>query len=159
MNGQYISNLNHNLSKEVLVKVQVLDVSLENGFNYGIDWGIVTKGFHNSPFQILPDSGMPIAIQAIGQQTGADAVGLPSFDTLGTGKKTSYTILIKALNQQGKTSVVSEPRVLCLNNQVGVVRIVKSEGYVASIQNTTNAAASGVTTTTTSVTPVWSLPV
>jgi len=153
--GQYISNLNHNLSKQVLVKVQVLDISLESGFNYGINWDIITKGFRNSPFQLNANYGTPISIQAIGQATGATAAALPTIGTQGIpGKIPSYTILLNALNQQGKTSIVSEPRILCLNNQVGVVRIVKSEGYVASIQNTTNSTTSGVAVGTTSqVTP------
>lgn len=156
MIGQYISNLNHNLSKQVLVKVQVLEVNLENGFNYGINWSIVTRAFHNTNFRINANYGTPIAIQALSQQAGATALSLPTIGTVAdaAGVIPSYQILLNALNQQGKTSVVSEPRILCLNNQVGVVRIVKSEGYVASIQNTTNSTASGVATGTTSqVTP------
>lgn len=148
--GQYIYNLNRNLSKQVLVKVQVLEVDLENGYNYGIDWGIVTNAFHNSPFQISANYGTPIAIQALGQASTSAAVPLPTFGTQGNGKIPSYTILLNALNQQGKTSVVSEPRVLCLNNQVSVVRIVQSHGYVASIQNTagTGSSTSSVSTNT-----------
>lgn len=153
--GQYIANLNTSLSKQVLVKVQVLEVSLENGFNYGIDWSIVTNAFHNSPFQLNADYGTPIAIQKLG---GGDLI--PSLGTVASvpeGKNPipSYTILLKALNQQGKTSVVSEPRVLCLNNQVGVVRITKNEGYVASIQNTAQpgVAQSNSNTVTSQVTP------
>lgn len=148
--GQYVANLNASLSKQVLVKVQVLEVSLENGFNYGIDWSIVANGFHNSPFQLNADYGTPIAIQKLG---GGDLI--PSVGTVGNGLIPSYTILLKALNQQGKTSVVSEPRVLCLNNQVGVVRITKNEGYVASIQNTAQpgVAQSNSNTVTSQVTP------
>lgn len=154
MIGQYIGNLNHNLSKQVLVKVQVLEITLENGFNYGIDWSIVTKGFHHSPFQLNANYGTPLVIQALSSQGAAAAAAIPSLGTVSSGGIPSYTILLKALNQQGKTSVVSEPRVLCLNNQVGVVRIVQSEGYVASIQNTTNTTSTAVATGTTSqVTP------
>jgi len=156
--GQYINNLNNNLSKQVLVKVQVLEVDLENGFNYGIDWNIITKSFHNSNFVLNADYGTPIAIQAIGAATGA-TISTPSLGSIANSNPPgvpSYQILLKALNQQGKTSVVSEPRVLCLNNQVSVVRIVRSEGYVASIQNTSNPGASSnanSNTVTSQVTP------
>ncbi|VVC76885.1 Outer membrane lipoprotein BfpB [Aquicella siphonis] len=157
--GQYIYNLNSNLSKQVLVKVQVLEVSLENAYNYGIDWAIITNAFHNSPFTLNANYGTPIAITALNTASGASTTGVPTLGTVATvpeGKNPipSYTILLKALNQQGKTSVVSEPRVLCLNNQVSVVRIVKSEGYVASIQNTATPGVSSTTNTVTSqVTP------
>lgn len=149
--AQFIANMNHNLSKQVLVKIQVLEVNLENSYDFGINWQIVAKSFHNSNFVINANYGTPISITALTQQqtalTGtANPLGFPQFGSLGeTGKVPSYTILFNALNQQGKTSVVSEPRVVCLNNQVSVVRIVKQEGYVASIQNT-SLAGSGTTT-------------
>lgn len=169
--GEYVENLNRNLSKQVLVKVQVLEIDLENGFNYGIDWGIITRAFHNSPFVINANYGTPIAITALSQTAqaasplgaalaAAGASALPQIGTIGEpGKIPSYTILLNALNQQGKTSVVSEPRVLCLNNQVSVVRITKNEGYVASVQNTTlpgttsSASSASVATVTAQVTP------
>lgn len=156
--GQYIYNLNSNLSKQVLVKVQVLEVSLETGYNYGIDWSIITNAFHNSPFKLNADYGTPIAITAL-NTSGTNITGVPTLGTVATvptGKNPipSYTILLNALNQQGKTSVVSEPRVLCLNNQVSVVRIVRSQGYVASIQNTATPGVQSTSNTVTSqVTP------
>jgi hypothetical protein len=50
---------------------------------------------------------------------------------------------------------VSEPRVVCLNNQVSVIRIVSQQGYVASVQNTTLAAGgtAPTSTVTSQVTP------
>lgn len=58
---------------------------------------------------------------------------------------TGVTALINFLQQQGKVSVVTEPRIVCLNNQVGTIRIVTQQGYLASIQNTTVAGAGGAT--------------
>ncbi len=40
-------------------------------------------------------------------------------------------------------SIVTEPRVVCLNNQVSAIRIINQEGYLASVQNTTVAGAAG----------------
>lgn len=157
--GQYISNLNSNLSKQVLVKVQVLEVNLENAFNYGINWDIITNAFHNSAFRINANYGTPVAIQALTTQN--DSIPVPQFGavqnlpTNGGNPIPAYQILLNALNQQGKSSIVSEPRVLCLNNQVSVVRIVQSAGYVASIQNTATPGVqqSSTNTVTSQVTP------
>lgn len=46
--GQFIANLNKNLTKQVLVKVQVLEISLSNEFSFGINWDNVIHAFHNS---------------------------------------------------------------------------------------------------------------
>jgi len=153
--AQYIRNLNTNLSKQVLVKIQILEVDLSNDFNFGINWATIAKAFHNSPFVINGNYGTPISIQALTTQPGTATV--PQFGFQGNGETPSYTILFNALNQQGKTSVVSEPRVVCLNNQVSVIRITQSEGYVASIENTSTGAGGTSTaaqnTVTSQVTP------
>lgn len=161
--GQYIANLNHNLSKQVLVKIQILETELQNDYNYGINWQLITKAFHNSPFILNASYGTPVSITSLTTQMASALTGsvpaVPQFGTQGNGKVPSYTILFNALNQQGKTSVVTEPRTLCMNNQVSVVRIAREEGYVASIQNT-SLAGSGSTggtnnlgTVTSQVTP------
>lgn len=157
--GQYINNMNHNLARQVLVKIQVLEVDLTSDYNYGIDWQMIMKAFHNSPFIINGNYGTPISITAL---TGQSAIGnipagtTPQFGTVGNGNIPSWTILLNALSQQGKASVVTEPRVLCLNNQVSVIRIITTEGYVASIQNTTVGSGGGTSptgTVTSQVTP------
>lgn len=165
--SQYIANLNKTLARQVLVKVQVLEVTLENDFNYGINWSIIANSFNKTRFLLNGNYGTPISITALTAQPnnpvtgGAQAtpvIGTQSVQTNadGTLAVPSYTVLVNALNQQGKTSIVSEPRVVCLNNQVGVVRIVQSEGYVASIENTSLSGGSGSisqNTVTSQITP------
>jgi len=164
--GQYISNMNNNLTRQVLVKVQVLQVQLENDYTFGINWNAVISAFHNSPFVINGNYGTPVSISTFTPQTNT-AAGTTVLPQLGLnnasednankiGQIPYYTILFNALNQQGKTSVVTEPRVVCLNNQVSVIRIVNSVGYLASVQNTTLAgtsSASAVNTVTSQLTP------
>lgn len=165
--GQYIYNLNNNISKQVLVKIQVLQVALENDFNFGINWQLVANAFHNSPFIINANYGTPVSITTVPDQLTLPLgqTALPSkapqigtmLNPANSNQIPSYTILFNALNQQGKTSVVSEPRVICLNNQVSVIRITKSEGYAASVQNTSTGGSGGLTaaqnTVTSQITP------
>lgn len=163
--SQYIRNLNSKLSKQVLVKVQILEVDLSNDYTYGIDWGAIAKAFHNSPFVVNANYGTPVNIsqvftpQVVGPVPGGGTPAAPQYPQMGfvgNGQIPSYTILVNALSQQGKTSIVSEPRVVCLNNQVSVVRIIQQEGYVASIQNTTTSGGGtdvSSNTVTSQVTP------
>lgn len=167
--GQYINNLNKTLSKQVLIKVQVLEVSLENSFNFGIDWRLIVRAFHNSPFVINGNYGSPVTITSFVPQANATttASGSPTFgfdsasNPINPGQLPSdaipaYTILLNALSQQGHTSVVSEPRTVCLNNQVCVIQIVTQKGYIAKLQNTTLAggnASNANNTVTSEITP------
>jgi len=160
---QYIHNLNRNLSKQVLVKIQILEIQLENDYNFGLDWQIIARAFHNSPFVINGNYGTPITISNVfSAQSGIGANPAPLYPQLGTQSQNtaiipSWTILFNALSQQGKTSVVTEPRVVCLNNQVSVIRIINSEGYVASVQNTSTGGGGTTTaaqnTVTSQITP------
>lgn len=163
--GQYIANLNHNLSKQVLVKVQVLQVNLRSDLNYGIDWHLIANAFNKSPFVLNANYGTPITIQPLAGQntiTGAPLqspqVGVSQLQdidlalTPGARKIPGYIILLNALSQQGKASIVTEPRVVALNNQVSVIRIVTQNGYLASVQNTSLSGTSGGNSTTGTVT-------
>ncbi|MBV9576285.1 MAG: hypothetical protein JO149_06645 [Gammaproteobacteria bacterium] len=159
--GQYIANLNKNLSRQVLVKVQVLEVDLSNEFQFGVNWGLIQRAFHDSPFVINANYGTPLTIKPFTTQSANAANALPTIgfnpaqDPSGGTAIPNYLILFNALNQQGKTAIVSEPRVVCLNNQVSAIRVVDSTGYIASIQNT-SLAGSGTaptSTVTSQVTP------
>lgn len=156
---QFINNLNNKLSKQVLVKIQVLSVDLENDYDMGINWQVVARAFNKSPFILNGNYGTPISITSFVTQSAVNATGtpappVPQFGTTvnnnATNQIPSYTILFNALSQQGKTSVVTEPRIVCLNNQVSVIRITQQTGYAAAIQNTT--LASGGTAPTSTVT-------
>lgn len=137
--GRYISNLNHNLTKQVLVKVQVLEVTLENDFNYGIEWNAV-KRMLGTDFKLNMNLGTPISISAMPPFTGGTTDPQLGLSNTGT---TNVTALVDALNQQGKSSLVTEPRVVCLNNQVCVMRVIESQGYLASVQTTSLAGGAG----------------
>lgn len=160
--GQYIANMNSSMSQQVLVKVQVLQVDLSNDYSWGVNWGAIVNAFKNSPFVLNANYGTPLSITSLTQQTNiVNGAAVPGgFPNAGIQKTAGsgipgYTILFNALNQQGKTSVVTEPRVVCLNNQVSVIRITSTEGYVQSVQNTTVASttSTNVGTVTSQITP------
>lgn len=158
--SRFIANFNKTLSEQVLVKVQVLDITLQEAFSFGINWEAVKTSFGNK-FLLNANYGTPISISSLaplattvpfpGTNTfpntqisnGVANPGLAQAGMLNNGHSTGVTALINALTQQGKVSIVTEPRVVCLNNQVSVIRIVNQEGYLASVQNTTVAGASG----------------
>lgn len=147
--GQYIANFNSKLSQQVLVKIQVLDVQLSNGFNYGIDWNLMKRTLDGTTFFLNVNYGTPVSITPL---TGADTTQQFGITQLGV---TAFNALVSTLNQQGKTSIVTEPRVVCLNNQVSVVRIVEQTGYLASVQTTSLAGSTtpGGASVTSQITP------
>ncbi|MDX1901250.1 MAG: secretin N-terminal domain-containing protein [Gammaproteobacteria bacterium] len=158
--GQFIENLNNNLSKQVLVKIEVLTVQLENNFNFGINWNLVQRAIGNGTYQLISNNGAPFALSSvIGLATGsATAVGLNNSNLTADGAAANQTTgimaLATALEVQGKVSVVTQPQVLCQNNQVSSIRILDQQGYLASVQQTsTGTTPSGNASVTSQVTP------
>src|SRR3990167_9493863 len=41
--AKYINQLNQSLSQEVGIRIQVIEVDLDNNYNFGIDWNVVQK--------------------------------------------------------------------------------------------------------------------
>lgn len=148
--GKFVANLNHNLSKQVLVKVEVLDIKLDAAFNYGVNWQLIKQtlgekfflqGSYGTPVSITPLVGTPPITTPGGPN------GLPQFGVFNnTGASTAVSALVNSLQQQGKVAVVTQPRVVCLNNQVSVIRITQQQGYLASVQTTSLGGGSNSTT-------------
>lgn len=137
--AKFIDNLNNNLSKQVLVKVQILSITLNSDYNFGINWNIVQQAFGGSNYQLVANQATPFTITPL-SPGGITQAGLATQ----AGRTTGFTTLINALKEQGKVSIVTEPRVVCLNNQVSAIRLVNVEGYLASVQNVSNVgSASG----------------
>jgi len=149
--SKYISNLNSNLSRQVLVKVQVLEVQLSSDFNLGINWNAIENAFGHTNFRLVANYGTPIAIIPF---TG-NPIPFGGLAFAGSGTQSGIQALFNFLNQQGKASVVTEPRIVCLNNQVSALRIITQTGYIASVQTTTlggsSTSSSGGSTQSTSV--------
>ncbi len=156
---RFINNLNNNLSRQVLVKVEVLTVTLENDFNFGINWNVVQRAFNNGKYNLVNDNGAPILLQT-STQLSLKALSLGvnnTFQDNENGKTaTGILALINALSQQGKVSIVTQPQVLCQNNQVSQIRIVDQLGYLASVQTTAlsgGSSSGGSSTVTSQITP------
>jgi len=162
---QYIHNLNKSLSRQVLVKIQVLEIDLTTAFNYGLNWQIIKRAFFGTNFVLNANYGTPVSISPLTTSSSFTRSGFtvpvqggePTTGILNSDPNhiTGINVLVTALEQQGRVSVVSEPRVVCLNNQVSVINIVDKTGYAASVSSTALAGgASGTgSSVTSSITP------
>lgn len=142
--AQYISQLNNNLTQQVAIKVQVLEVELNKDFNYGVDWDIIINAL-GTRFNLLGNMANATNLtQNMMVLTGASSAAAG----LNIGKPTGAQTLISLLSQQGKVRVVTEPEVVTMNNQIASIRITQNVGYVQSI-----SSSQSQNFLTTSVTP------
>lgn len=142
--SNFIENFNKTLSSQVLIKVEILDITLNDDFNFGINWQAVQQNIgKGTQFVLSANNSAPITIASLTSGAANPSIGLQP------QRSTDFIApLITALQQQGRVSVVSEPRVVTLNNQVASIRIVNQQGYLAALQITSFGTSSSSTTPT-----------
>ncbi len=141
--AKYLDDLNRNLSQQVAIKVEVLDVRLTESFNLGINWDAIVHAL-NTSFTVAGNLASATTLNPL-ELNNSSTSAISSF-IIGNGKHQTF---IQALNLQGKVQVVTNPQVVTMNNQIASIRITNDTSYVKSV-STTNTPDSG---TTSSITP------
>ncbi len=143
--AKYIDLINSESSKQILVEVKILEVTLSHENTYGIDWNAIYKNLGE------------IKHLSLSSNFAGQSIISPDFFTLsaagpnndsGTGSSGLNT-LIKALQSQGQVEVVSQPKIMLLNNQAAMVQVGTVTSYVANTTTTTTQAGLAATSATT----------
>lgn len=132
---KYVTSLMKRLHKEILLEAKILEVKYTHDNTEGIDW---------SKFE-LSISGSSDATRS--RELGVGEVkGFRSPNYL-IGYDFSMAGLISFLKTQGDVSVVSNPKVMTLNNQPAVINVGEEINYRYDTGSTTNVS-DGTTTIT-----------
>jgi general secretion pathway protein D len=134
---KYIDNVVEHASRQVLIEATIVEVALSDEYQAGIDWRIIAandKFKFEQSFQDL-----------LGTATTAAAVSAPPV-AIAVGAN-DVLAAIKMLDTFGNSRVLSSPKLMVLNNQTAVLKVVTNIPYF-----TTKAEISGGTATTTPIT-------
>lgn len=133
--ARYIRRIKSNLSKEVFLKVNVLEVTLNKQFQYGINWNLL----FNSAFKNNAAGLSSVSVSA----PFASLAGITNATTATfSGASSSQSAVINALGQQGNVSVVSQPRLMLTDGQTRLISSGTIVPYVSSI-NTISYGTTG----------------
>ena len=143
--SDYLASMNKDLSRQVALQVQVLQINLDKAFSYGINWNMISGRIHAlGDNSINLRGGIGGAEQGTGNlltSLGNDLTQLGGIGATGVGviSGSNQKFLLDALEQQGNVSVVTQPTVVTLNNQVAQIAITTQKSYLASITSTNTA--------------------
>jgi general secretion pathway protein D len=122
---RFVDRVINSARKQVLIEATVVEVRLSDEFQGGVDWSSITNG-----------NGWDIT-QSVLATTGLG--GLPTTppftqaifsDTNSSGDVT--TVAIKALDSFGDVSVMSSPKIMALNNQTSILKVVDNRVYFST---------------------------
>lgn len=135
----FLSTTQNQISRQVILEAKILEVTLNDSHQDGINWeSIVREGIDKAPLL-----------------TGVGGVMNPStfasVFTLGAHSG-DFRAFVELMETQGKTNVLSSPKISTLNNQTAIIKVGQDEYFAYDIQtgntgNTTGTIGSTVVST------------
>ena len=114
---EFLDKVLTNAQRQVLIEMTIVEVRLSDNYQAGVDWA-----------RLSDDQGQGSnGISTIGALTGGDLRTPPfvsfnfnSIDDDGSG----FTATVRLLQQFGDTRVLSSPKIMALNNQTSLLKVV-----------------------------------
>ncbi len=130
----YISSLKKELYKQISIEAKIIEVQLRDTSSIGINWSNVLKDFDITGTlefgvngQVHPGSGQFVSNISINDK--------------------SFSVLLNALNEQGDTKVLSNPKISVMNGQPAMITVGRNVTYIDSIESDRDSDTNVVTFT------------
>jgi len=123
---KYIAEMQRRLKKQVIIDVSIIAVDLNNEYKQGVDWSKFELGFNS----YIGNQGSNTGSSASWTNKGnslSDGFGR----TLNIAANLNFSLdgMINFLETNGKTKVVSSPKVTTLNNQQALISVGDNINY------------------------------
>jgi len=134
---RYLDEVIASVRRQVLIEATVVEVTLSDRYQAGIDWQFVSSEVGG--LDLLQSSTLGGALvnppNAVAQLVDSDLDG-------GT-----LTATVRALEQFGDVQVMSSPKIIALNNQLAMLKVVDNRVYF-TVEVETDTTESGTVTRT-----------
>ena len=149
---EFLDKVLNSAKRQVLIEATIVEVELNDGFQAGIDWSRLNNNRNtNSGFEVSGSLGPLIPM------VGATGPGLVAGYLNPLSRIGNIAASISLLEQFGTTKVLSSPKLMVLNNQTAVLKVVNNLVYfTVQVQDSlvANAGSSKTITTTPNTVPV-----
>ncbi|HZF16459.1 MAG TPA: pilus (MSHA type) biogenesis protein MshL, partial [Steroidobacteraceae bacterium] len=165
---QFLDQIQSNSTRQVVLEAKIIEVELSDGFQAGINWaaighngGTTIGGFATGPqngfgtASLLNQPSKPVTVGPGNTiaSTITNTLGGAFALALNTADFNSY---IELLGTQGKTRVLSSPRVSTLNNQKAIIKAGSDEFFVTNVSSNTVTGTASSTSRDIELTPFFS---
>jgi general secretion pathway protein D/MSHA biogenesis protein MshL len=132
----YITTLKKSLYQQISIEAKILEVQLNDASSIGINWSNVLKDFDING---LIEFGDPTS--------GVVRLGANQFVSSVRLADKSFNVLLNALNEQGTTKILSNPKISVMNGQPAMITVGKNVTYIDSIESDRDSDTNVVTFT------------
>ncbi|NOX49948.1 MAG: pilus (MSHA type) biogenesis protein MshL [Gammaproteobacteria bacterium] len=153
--SDYLNQVENMLSRQVVIEAKIIEVTLNEGFQSGIDWhsfGDASGGSFKPRLVEQADGSFLTSLGSERSVAGEFVSGVNEiFNPLGTAFSLSsafgdFDATIRLLQTQGAVQVLSSPRIVTVNNQKAVIKVGSDEFFVTDISSNTVTAGSAINT-------------
>ncbi len=122
---RYLEQLHDSAGRQVLIEATVVEVALSDSFEAGVDWQLLASSVNGvSAVQAL--TGVPmVSAESLGRVVAP--AGMISLVQQGSYGDVGATLSL--LEQFGDVRILSRPRIIALNNQSSVLKVVDNRVY------------------------------
>ena len=146
---RFVDQVTGSARQQVLIEATVVEVTLNDDFQAGVDWARIASGdgwsFGQDLLSSTTDLGSLPSITP--PALGVGPVVQASY--LNTNSERTITGAVKALDAFGEVSVMSSPKIMALNNQTSILKVADNVVYfeIDATSNTTGGTTAVVTQT------------
>ena len=169
--SEYIKDIQERLKKQVVIDVSIVSVELANSYTKGVDWSKFNIGFKTGLYNRPVTTGVT---ETVGQDANGNPTTtlsrtyglIPANDLfwsnrgngLGGGFSQSMNLIagfnfnldgvLNFLETNGRTKIVSSPKITTLNNQQALISVGDNVNYRVQQESQNNNSLNGRTTVT-----------
>ncbi|MGN4152060.1 pilus (MSHA type) biogenesis protein MshL [Burkholderia gladioli] len=152
-----VSNLVASRHRQIQIEAQVIDVTLNDAYQLGVDWTLLTNklvGRLGQGVTTINSATTPFAGGLAGRTISLPAVALGSQNSVGGGlaySSNSFSAAVNALRTFGTIRMLSNPVVRVKNGVPAYLSVGQNIRYVSKINSTVNNIGGSSSTTSTDV--------
>ncbi|MFC7420511.1 pilus (MSHA type) biogenesis protein MshL [Iodobacter arcticus] len=105
--------------RQVLIEATIVEVLLSDQYQAGVDWSRIGETDNQLNFQQ----------KSLANNLGTAPLSILSYTKAGGILSGTFNFTIKMLEQFGRTRVLSSPKIMALNNQTAVMKVVEEQVY------------------------------
>jgi MSHA biogenesis protein MshL len=135
---EYLDRMMHSAKRQVLIEATVVEVELNKNYQFGVDWSAIN------------DNGTGISFNQALLGPNLNSPPVFTIDYLSNTSWGTIASSVKMLQEFGDVKVLSSPKIMAINNQTALLKVVDNVVYFTIESDTlTNANSPGQTTFTT----------
>lgn len=133
---EYLESVDRQIHKQVIIEAKIIEVRLNNSSEMGINW----ENVFNTTVTGIASFGKKGVVYPFPHKDG--------FISKVELKDNDFSVMLKALNDQGETNILSNPKISILNGHGATITVGENVTYIDKVETKTTGDANPTTTFT-----------